>query len=362
MTHKKIVLVISSLSSGGAERVMVTLANNFASRGYNVSLITYRDESFDWYEVDNEVKRIVTGYFDHESIVSFAINYFKKTLQIRKLFINLNPDIIISFLTEVNVVTLLASLGLNKKIIISERVDPTMHHDIFSVWKRLRRLTYHRANKLVVQTESIARYYSQWSGVKTVVIPNPVSLTQLTGSVHQKIKKPFIVGMGRLSAQKGFDLLITSFAKVADRYPKWNLVIVGEGEKRGELEKLVNGLKLKGRVFLIGRVKDSVSILKQANIFVLSSRYEGFPNALLEAMASGLPAISFNCPSGPAEIIRHNRDGILVPSQDTQKLACAIGKLVENKTLRQNLGKNAREVTTRFSVDKIISKWEKLVN
>jgi len=358
---KRIVLVISSLSSGGAERVMVTLANNLAWRGYKVTLITLRSNKCDWYTLDKSVTRIVVGHVDYKSPLSYIVNCFKKTMHIRKLFITLHPEIIISFLTGVNIIVMLASLGLGKKVIISERVDPTMHRTIPITWKLMRKLTYPFVDNLVVQTSSIANYFSPRLKSKVVVIPNPVLPQSSLSQKNTHFQKPCIVAMGRLVNQKGFDLLITSFSQIAIKYPAWKLVIIGEGDKRRELEQLVARFKLKDKVTLMGRIINPQSMLQHADIFVLSSRYEGFPNALLEAMACGLPVISFNCPSGPAEIIHHNYDGILVSPADMPQLTLAMERLIKSKPLRKKLGNNAKYVTTRYSVDIIIEKWEKLI-
>ena len=355
--NKRIVFVISSLGGGGAERVISTLANYFASKKYQVTVVTFYPKKFDWYQLSKRVKRIVVGQVKINNKFDIIKNYFYKITQLRKTFIDINPDIIISFITEVNVTTLIASFGLGIKVIVSERVDPKMHREILLIWKWLRRLTYPLSSYLVVQTVATARYFSKFFGSKVVVIPNSVALEPPSDADGLTFKKPFVVAMGRLVDQKGFDLLIESFSKLANNYPNWNLVIIGEGDKRSKLVRLISRLGLESRILLAGRVKNPQTILCQADIFVLSSRYEGFPNALLEAMACGLPAISFNCPSGPAEIIRHNFDGILVPPGNSEKLSLAMDKLMTDKKLREKLGKNAKKITTRFSVGKVLELW-----
>ena len=360
MKNKRIVFVISSLSSGGAERVISIIANYFAYKKYQVAIVTFYHKTHDWYPLNKDVVRIVTGYTRGQKKLDIIRNYFKKILRLRKIFIELNPDVIISFLTEVNIITLLAAFRLGTKVIISERVDPTLHKTILPIWKWLRRLTYPRADYLVVQTKRVCDYYSEWPGLKIAIVPNPVLSPEKIRDVRMILKKPFIVAMGRLTFQKGFDLLIESFSKLAKKYPKWNLVVIGEGEKRRELEQLISHFGLNSRISLIGKVKNPQTILRQADIFVLSSLFEGFPNALLEAMACGLPVISFNCPSGPAEIIRYNYDGILVPPENINVLSLAMDKLISDKLLRQKLGENAKQVTKRFSVEKIMEQWERL--
>lgn len=170
-----------------------------------------------------------------------------------------------------------------------------------------------------------------------------------------------IVGLGRLAWQKGFDLLIEAFSQIAAAHPEWTLIIYGEGERRNALESLVRTKSLESRVFLPGAVQQVPAVLSEASVFVLSSRYEGFPNALCEAMACGLPVISFDCPSGPNEIIRHNIDGILVKAGDIEALAKALDTLIRDNNLRRSLAVRATEITKRFEVKKIMNMWEELL-
>lgn len=358
---KKVVLVITSLSSGGAERVISNLANHLAKKGYQIAIVTYYSEKLDWYPLAGSIKRIVIGHSPSKNKLEFIINFCRKIVVLRKTIVGINPDVIISFLTEVNVTTILSTIGLRKKTIISERIDPTMHRDVLLFWKFLRRLTYPLATKLIVQTKSIAKYYRKWRNLDIAVIPNSAPLLVKSGIEESNFQKPFILAIGRLVSQKGFDLLIKSFAQIAQKYPNWNLVIIGEGEKRQELERLVSRLGLNNRIILPGRVKNTQEVLRHGDIFVLSSRYEGFPNVLLEAMACGLPVISFNCPSGPAEIIRHNYDGILVSPENIEQLSLAMEKLMGNKLLRQTIAKNAPQVRERFSEEKVMKQWEELI-
>lgn len=167
--------------------------------------------------------------------------------------------------------------------------------------------------------------------------------------------------MGRLSEQKHFDLLLQAFANLKDAHPEWTLTILGEGELRSQLEDLRDRLGLKDRVYLPGVVKNPHDFLRQADFFVMSSLFEGFPNAICEAMACGLPVISTDCPSGPREIIREGIDGILVPTEDVSALTAAIQKLMLDQALRQDLGRNALEITERFSLERIMGMWDEIL-
>lgn len=170
-----------------------------------------------------------------------------------------------------------------------------------------------------------------------------------------------VVAVGRLVAQKGFDLLLQAFARLQGRYPDWSLVIVGEGPLRAELEGLVERLGLSGRVFLPGLVQAVPALLKRCDLFVLASRYEGFPNALGEAMAAGLPVIAADCPTGPRELVRHGVDGLLVPPEDPATLAEAMDRLMGDGEERRRLAGRAVEVTARFSEEKVLALWDQVL-
>jgi glycosyltransferase involved in cell wall biosynthesis len=168
--------------------------------------------------------------------------------------------------------------------------------------------------------------------------------------------------MGRLSREKGFDVLMRAFARCAATRPDWSLLIAGEGEERAHLVDLRGRLGLAARVRLPGRVADPGGLLRRADLFVLPSRHEGFPNALLEAMACGLPVVAFDCPSGPAEIVRPGQDGLLVPACDEEALAAAMRRLMDDEAERRRLGARAVEVLERFGLDRVMAAWETVVD
>jgi glycosyltransferase involved in cell wall biosynthesis len=229
----------------------------------------------------------------------------------------------------------------------------------------MRRLLYPLADAAVLQTETAADWARRYlDHTKLHVIPNfvdPPAISTREDDFDLSGTRNLITAAGRLTRQKGFDLLIEAFSMAAGDKPEWSLVILGEGEERRSLEDLADSLPVRDRVILPGRIRNIGQVMERSDMFVLSSRYEGFPNVLLEAMASGLPVIATDCPFGPAEIVRQNIDGMLVPNQDTETLAHAMRYLMENEEVRGRLASRSREVLDRFGREPIMYQWDILI-
>jgi len=170
-----------------------------------------------------------------------------------------------------------------------------------------------------------------------------------------------ILSVGRLGIEKGHDLLIRAFAAAEGAQKGWDMTILGEGNERLNLERLISGLGLTASVHLPGIVKEPAEWMQKTSLFVLTSRYEGFPNALLEAMACGCAVIATDCPSAPAEIINNDINGLLVPAEDVTALSNAMQKIIDDESLRQRLGVQALKVKTTFSQETIMAKWDALI-
>jgi GalNAc-alpha-(1->4)-GalNAc-alpha-(1->3)-diNAcBac-PP-undecaprenol alpha-1,4-N-acetyl-D-galactosaminyltransferase len=261
-----------------------------------------------------------------------------------------------------NVYVLLACVGLPVPVIISERIDPRFWK-LGAAFDMIRRLIYSRAAALVVQTKSVIPWAEKHIGRgKIWVIPNPVRPLAVSSGVDSGPRKPQIVAMGRMVEQKGFDLLLGAFARcVRNGLAGWNLLILGDGPDGGNLEKVADTMGIRELVSMPGRVRNPEKILSESSIFVLSSRFEGFPNALLEAMSCSMAVISFDCPSGPKDIIQHGENGILVPLPDEEKLSAAIDELARDEALRTRLGTRAAEVADRYSLPFVMNQWETLL-
>lgn len=384
--QRRLAIVIHSLDGGGAEWTAARMASHWAEAGHSVTLITLDSAGADRYCLSAKVERRALDVMGLSSNPLAAIrNNFRRIRALHRAIADVKPDHVISLTDKTNVLTLAACRKLAVPVIVAERIDPR-YHSIGRVWSYLRERFYPQAAAVVVQTEGIREAVRPLAPSRPVyVIPNVVekpgpkkgtSLISQEGpeGVSQKsVMSPFsgtfwvperrrVLGMGRLAGQKGFDLLIRAFAQTADRRPKWDLVIMGEGPERSALEQLVEQLGLVDRVFLPGWIENPDEALESADLFVLSSRYEGFPNALLEAMAAGLPVISFDCPSGPYEIIRDGYDGLLVRNGSVEWLAAAMDRLMRDETARRLLGEKGPEVLWRFSPERYYACWEAVLD
>lgn len=361
----RITLVTSTISGGGAEGVLTRMANYWAERAHEVTLITVGSAKEDVYPLHPGVRRIGLGLMGQSPHVGAAWwNNFRRLKRLRQAIKVSHPDVVLSFIDKMNVLTLAASLGLGIPVIVSERNDPR-HHDIGAVWTRIRRLLYPQATAVVVQTDGVRIWAERFLKSHMVhVIPNAVSVPDVVRNGRTEIQRPGwrIAAIGRLEPQKGLDILLKAFAQCARKHSDWSLIIVGEGRERKRLETLAVELGIADRVSMPGRMLEPWKTLCGADLFVLSSNYEGFPNVLMEAMACGLAAVSTDCPSGPREIIRDGVDGLLVPPNDVAALAGAMDRLMADAAERQRLGARAPEVAERFSRDKIMNLWDELVS
>lgn len=362
----KIIFLVSSLNSGGAERVASLLSNEWASRGEKITLIlTYSGRGECFYSLSDQVELIYLADLVGDGGRSL-ISYLKRYLVLRRFIADRKPDLVLSFLTNVNVSAILASLGLKIPIVVSERIHPALYNPGL-IWRICRKLFYPLADLVVMQTsEGMDWLKNNIPRAKGLCIPNPVvsplPLVSPILKVDSVIRegRRFVLAVGRLDYQKGFDLLISAFSSVLQNSDQWDLVILGDGSERDNLTNIIFELGLEDRVFLPGRAGNIGEWYQRADIYVMSSRYEGFPNTLAEAMAYGCPVISYDCDTGPRDMIRNNINGCLVtPVGCIPALAEALSTLIFDGDMRFSIGKHAKEIGERYSMTAIVNYWDR---
>jgi len=352
--------VISSLGPGGAERVMSLLAGELVTRGHEVQLVTLAQAVDDFFALDPRVHRLSLDLSGQSARIQEAVcANFRRIKALRRAVKTAAPDVVLSFMTSTNVLVLLACIGLPVRIVVSERVDPASHKDKF-VWTSLRWLVYQRADAVVVQTERIATWFRRRlsNRVAVTVIPNPVDPEEDSQPCCVEVPRPFMLAAGRLVHQKGFDILIRAFSTVARECGQPRLAIAGEGPEEQALRNVVAELGLDDRVHFLGQVRGLRTLMRKADAFILSSRYEGFPNVLLEALAGGLPVVATDCPDGPRQILRGGEFGLLVPCENAVALAAALRCIATDAALRNRLSGRASLATEPYQLDRVVRGWE----
>lgn len=358
----RIVMLTSSLNIGGAERVASGLCNAWAERGDEVTLIaTFSGGGKPFYRISGNVELIFLADLVGVKRVNL-ISYLQRIHVLRRLIAARSPDLIVSFLPNVNVAAVLSSAFLGIPVIICERSDAPNDHR-FHLLDVLRRLLYRFADILTVQTDGVVpKVKSMYPGLRAVhVVPNGLPPEIMHYRKRCSGDRKILLSLGRLSAEKQINKLLDAYISLAPFFNDWDLHIYGDGEERAALERKVRKAGLENRVLLKGATSDPWQVMAEADAFVLVSRHEGFPNALLEAMGIGLPCVAFDCPSGPREIMRGGEAGRLIALDDQDALVAALKELMENAPLRSSLGQRAREeVSSRYSFAAVLARWDQL--
>jgi glycosyltransferase involved in cell wall biosynthesis len=353
----RIAFVIPNLGPGGAERVATLLANEWNAAGNDVTLVTFDAPGAEpFFTLDPGVSlRQIEASAGPRGLSARLGTNVARVSRLRSVLKELHPDIVLAFMTEANVVALAASRGLALPVVISERNQPE-RPGLGRVHKLARRLTYPRAAAMVFQTDAIASWARSRYRAPIHVIPNPVRLG-MGGARRKDGDVRWLTSLGRLAHQKGFDILIKSFAAVASKHPQWRLVIYGEGPDRPLLERLRAESGHADRILLPGLTKDPARALSNASLFVLPSRFEGYPNALLEALAQGLPVLATACPGGTVEILANGVYGMLTPSDDMVALTTALDAMLSAPDLRDAYAWKAPRAVAGLDVATVGKRW-----
>ena len=354
MKKKKILFVNASLSNGGSERVMVLLANELSSRNFDVSMIVLDSDKETYKPRDNV--RIIK--IDTKNAKTKIKKRLLQIMGIRKIIKTHAFSNVISFMQEVNVITLIASFGINQQIIVSERCNPEVRKK--DIWYYLAKLLYKKSKTVVIQTEQVRNMLFKNIRKKCAVIPNPVN-NDIPDQYIGKRKK-VIVAAGRLTEQKNFNLLIDAFSDVCKKHSDYILKIYGKGPLYKELTDYINQKDLSANVKLMGFVEDLNNQMNSASMYVSTSNYEGISNTMIESLAMGIPTICTDCPVGGASLmIKHEKNGVLIPVGDKEKLVYYMNKIIEEKSFSEYISNNAVKVKKEYSVKNIADKWVDLL-
>ncbi|MDF2948214.1 MAG: putative glycosyltransferase [Sedimentibacter sp.] len=352
---KKITFVVGIMGNGGAERVISVLSNIFAAKGYQIYVITIYGEKTD-YELNPSVVHIS---FKCKSRMR-VFRPLERCIFLRNYYKTKKPDIVISFLADVNIYSLIAALFTKTKVIVSERNDPNQDPKSNMI-RKLRNIVYWFADGLVYQTPDAKKYFEYLDKKKNAIIPNPIK--DNLPNPYQGVRKNKIVTACRLDYQKNLIMMIDAFDMLQKKHEGYKLMIYGEGPLRNELENYILKKGLNTKVFLKGFSNNIHYEILKSKIFAISSDYEGISNSMLEALALGLPVIATDCPIGGTRMfIKNEINGVLVNVGDADAMAEAMIRIVEDDAFAKKLSVNAVNIREKLSAVIIANMWLDFIN
>jgi len=362
MKDCKVLFHINSMGKGGAERVVSILSEHFAKDGYEVVVATqwYAKEE---YPLFSKVKRIHAGLSENDEKKGRLHRAFKRVMNFRKVVRKEKPDIVISFCNKANFRSAYCMIGMKTPLLVSVRNDPKKD---YAPYRRATKWMEKKAAGCVFQTPDARDFFAPAFREKSRIIFNPLSENCMNKKEETGKRDNRIVTVGRITVQKNQLLLLKAFARIHENYPEMQLEIYGEDDGQGskqEMEQFLEQKGLKSKVHFMGQSDQVEKDIVHAALFVLSSDYEGMPNALIEAMALGLPVISTDCPCGGSRLlIEDGISGLLVPAGNEEKLAEAIESLLSDRERAEKLGREAKKVVEKVNPNKIYQEWKEYVD
>lgn len=357
--QKVIAFYIGSLAKGGAERVVVNLAEYFYQIGYRVYVVTKLRETEE-YEISDGILRVIADLTEEEVSENRLQNFFGRVKKLQNIWKEIRPDVIVSFIKKNNFMALASAKPLKIPVIVSVRSAPEREY-AGKVYAALVRIMFAFADGIVLQTKDAMKYFPRYIRKKSVILPNSLNPAFIRPRFTGERRKE-IVTVGRIDTNKNQKMLVEAFLDIAKDYPEWTCILYGDGEGKDAIAHCIKEHSEGASVILAGRQDRIQDKIYESSVFVLPSYCEGMPNALIEAMALGLAAISTDCPcGGPKDLIVDGVNGILIPVGDKEALKTALRKVMDSAKLREQLGVNAAQLADRLHPDKVNEMWKTYV-
>ena len=356
--EKHIAFYIGSLHKGGAERVFVNLAEFFLSEGYRVTMVTqYRYPDKEEYLLPSEIKRVISDLNSDELSNSRIVNFYRRVCKLHRIWKSEQPDMVLACIGKNNFMTVVTTMFTSTRSVVSV-VGEAKEEYPGKLMRGLANFLFPLADGIVLQTERSKFFFNKKIQRKAVILPNSLNPAFIKPR-YEGIRDKRIVAVGRLDANKNHEMMIRAFAALWDKYPEYTLTIYGEGELRPFLEGLVQQLGISERVFLPGVIPDVADRIERAALFLLTSYSEGVSNALIEALASGLPVISTDVPSGgTVELIADGENGLIIPTGDLRALEEAMDKMLGDPVYADSLGREAAKIQKRLAPERVDRQWK----
>lgn len=356
----KLAIIISDLGGGGAQRVLINLINGWLGQHYKITVITFADPEGDCFTLPDGVDRIALGLARNTHSVNSAIcANLQRIVSLRKAIKGCDSSVIISFIGVTNILTVIACFGLKKKVIISERNDPSRQF-LGCPWDWLRKIIYPFADKVTANSQGAIVALEQYVDKrKLALVPNPVTIPDSIKQIDAK--PPFFLAVGRLHPQKGYDSMLKAIKQSNIRKNGWRVVILGDGELRESLLQETESLGLSDIIEWKGHT-NPFPYYQAAKAFMMTSRYEGMPNALIEALTFGLPSIITDASSGPLELVEDGETGIVVETDNYDEMKAAMNRIMEEPEYANSLGIKAKQrVKKKSLLPQVLKQWNQII-
>lgn len=361
----KIAFYIGSLSQGGAERVIVNLAGYFKGIGYEVVMVNYFT-GHNEYQLPEGITRYLVDLTKEELTSNRLTNLVRRFQKLRKVWKEEKPDVIISFIGKTNLMTLATSRCLGIPVAVSVRSVPAREYASRGLQLGMK-LLFPFAAGVILQTNQAKEYFSKRIQKKAVILPNSLN-PDFIRPLYKGIRKKEIVCVGRIDNNKNQEMLVEAFADLLEEeayamnLQDWNLILYGDGPRREHLEQYCIKRQVTEHIHFAGVQNHIADKIQESAIFVLPSKQEGMPNALIEAMALGLAVIATNCPcGGPAELIEDGKNGYLIPVDDKEALKKRLIELITQEEKRKDMGNAASEIGKKLHPDTVNGMWKEYI-